>query len=74
MTKTITGIFSETAGGVTTAAAVQLARAGRLKPNDEVVLCITGNGLKTLDPLADVLPAAPIIPPKLSAVAALAAA
>ena len=43
------GIFAETAGGVTTAAAFALARAGRLKPDDEVVLCITGNGLKTPD-------------------------
>jgi threonine synthase len=66
-----TGIFTETAGGVTTAAAVQLANAGRLGPDDEVVLCITGNGLKTLDPLADALPPAPVIAPKLSAVAAL---
>ena len=67
-----TGVFAETAGGVTTAAAVQLANDGRLGPNDEVVLCITGNGLKTLDPLVEALPSAPIIPPKLSAVAALA--
>jgi threonine synthase len=67
-----TGIFSETAGGVTTAAAVRLAREGRLRPDDELVLCITGNGLKTLDPLADALPEAPVIPPQLRAVAALA--
>jgi len=66
-----TGIFAETAGGVTTAAAVQLAQTGRLRPDDEVVLCITGNGLKTLDPLTDSLPAPPVIAPKLSAVAAL---
>jgi threonine synthase len=67
-----TGIFAETAGGVTVAAAVQLANTGHLRPDDEVVLCITGNGLKTLDPLVDVVPEAPVIPPKLSAVAALA--
>ena len=66
-----TGIFAETAGGVTTAAAVQLARSGRLSADDEVVLCITGNGLKTLDAVADVLPLSPVIAPKLSAVAAL---
>jgi threonine synthase len=66
-----TGIFAETAGGVTTAAALQLARAGRLRPDDEVVLCITGNGLKTLDPLVDALPAAPVIAPRLREVAAL---
>ena len=67
-----TGIFAETAGGVTTAAAVQLAQSGHLRPDDEVVLCITGNGLKTLDPLVDTLPPAPVIAPKLSAVSALA--
>lgn len=66
-----TGIFAETAGGVTVAAAQQLARAGRLRPDDEVVLCITGNGLKTLDAVADALPPAPVIAPRLSAVAAL---
>lgn len=66
-----TGIFAETAGGVTTAAAIRLAASGHLRSNDEVVLCITGNGLKTLDPLAEALPPAPIIAPKLSAVAAL---
>jgi len=66
-----TGIFAETAGGVTTAAAVRLARTGHLRADDEVVLCITGNGLKTLDAVADALPPAPVIAPKLSAVAAL---
>jgi threonine synthase len=66
-----TGIFTETAGGVTTAAALKLAANGRLRPTDEVVLCITGNGLKTLDPLAGALPPAPVIAPRLSAVAAL---
>jgi threonine synthase len=66
-----TGIFAETAGGVTTASAVRLAAAGRLRPDDEVVLCITGNGLKTLDAIADSLPEAPVIAPRIGAVAAL---
>src|SRR4029450_4718362 len=67
-----TGIFAETAGGVTLAAAVQLANSGQLGPAAEGVLRITGNGLKTLDPIVNVIPEAPIIPPKLSAVSALA--
>lgn len=46
-----TGVFTETAGGTTVAAALKLARAGRLTEDDEVVLCITGNGLKTTDVL-----------------------
>jgi threonine synthase len=66
-----TGIFAETAGGVTVAAALALARSGRLRADDEVVLCITGNGLKTLDAVADALPPAPVIAPRLSAVAEL---
>src|SRR6185436_2607921 len=48
------GIFTETAGGVTVAAALALAAEGRFSPDDEVVLCITGNGLKTIDAVASV--------------------
>jgi threonine synthase len=59
------GIFTETAGGATVAAAFALARAGRLGPDDEVVLCITGNGLKTVEALRGALPEAPIIAPRL---------
>ncbi len=43
------GIFSETAGGVTVGVAKKLIASGRIPANDSVVLCITGNGLKTLD-------------------------
>ncbi len=66
-----TGIFTETAGGVTVAAALRLAATGHLTPDTEVVLCITGNGLKTIEALTDVLPEAPVIAPKLREVAAL---
>ena len=41
------GIFAETAGGVTVAAAKRLAEAGRIKASESLVLCITGHGLKT---------------------------
>ncbi len=43
------GVFGETAGGVTVAVARKLFQSGRLNPDHETVLCITGNGLKTLD-------------------------
>src|SRR6266498_3923210 len=43
------GIFAETAGGVTVGVAKKLIASGRIPANDSVVLCITGNGLKTLD-------------------------
>ena len=56
-----TGVFTETAGGVTVAGALALAEAGHFRADDEIVLCITGNGLKTLDAIRDVLPAAPIV-------------
>jgi threonine synthase len=44
-----TGIFTETAGGVTTATLAKLAEAGAIRPDERVVLVITGDGLKTLD-------------------------
>jgi threonine synthase len=46
------GVFTETAGGVTTAVTARLYAHGRIKPDDLTVTCITGNGLKTTDALA----------------------
>ena len=43
------GIFAETAGGVTVAAAKKLIATGKIPADDSAVLCITGHGLKTLD-------------------------
>jgi threonine synthase len=44
-----TGIFTETAGGVTIAVLAKLAAAGAIDPDERVVAIITGEGLKTLD-------------------------
>ena len=44
-----TGVFTETAGGVTTATLAKLAEAGEIGGDDSVVVYITGEGLKTLD-------------------------
>ena len=44
-----TGIFTETAGGVTTATLAKLADRGELGSDDRIVVYITGEGLKTLD-------------------------
>jgi threonine synthase len=44
-----TGIFTETAGGVTTATLAKLAERGDIGSDERVVLVITGEGLKTLD-------------------------
>ncbi|HEX4039003.1 MAG TPA: threonine synthase [Acidobacteriaceae bacterium] len=46
------GIFTETAGGVTTAVTARLYAHARIHPDDLTVACITGNGLKTTDVLA----------------------
>jgi len=43
------GIYPETAGGVTLAAAATARRRGVIRPGDEVVALVTGNGLKTPD-------------------------
>jgi threonine synthase len=65
------GVFAETAGGVTVAGALALAAEGHLRPDDEVVLCITGNGLKTIDAVPDTLRDLPLIAPKLRELSAL---
>jgi threonine synthase len=44
-----TGVFTETAGGVTTAVLAKLAQRGDIGAHERVVLLITGEGLKTLD-------------------------
>jgi threonine synthase len=47
------GIFTETAGGVTTAVTARLYADGRIGADETTVVCITGNGLKTTDPLVN---------------------
>jgi threonine synthase len=44
-----TGIFTETAGGVTAAVLRKLAEGGQIGSDERVVIAITGEGLKTLD-------------------------
>ncbi|MEO8091340.1 MAG: threonine synthase [bacterium] len=48
-----TGIFTETAGGVTVATLRRLAEAGEIDHSERVVVAITGEGLKTLDATRD---------------------
>jgi threonine synthase len=71
------GIYPETAGGVTLAAAAAARRRGIIRDGDEVVALLTGNGLKTPDAralgLADAVARpgqpglAPVIRPSLTA-------
>jgi threonine synthase len=57
------GVFAETAGGVTVATLKKLVETGQLDPDQETVVFNTGDGLKTLDAIADrVGPAATIEP------------
>jgi threonine synthase len=59
------GVFAETAGGVTVAVARKLIEQGRIPRDEEIVLCITGNGLKTQDAIADYVATPAIIGPSL---------
>lgn len=66
------GVFAETAGGVTVAVLRKLLASGALDPSKETVLINTGDGLKTLDAVADVVGPSAIVKPSLeSAVDAL---
>jgi threonine synthase len=46
------GIFTEAAGGVTVAATQQLIERGAIPRDESIVICITGNGYKTIEVLA----------------------
>jgi threonine synthase len=61
------GIFTETAGGVTVAVTKKLIESGVIPRDGSVVICITGNGLKTPDVLHERLETHVTIRPSLSA-------
>ncbi|WP_020660962.1 threonine synthase [Amycolatopsis benzoatilytica] len=63
------GIFTETAGGVTVATAKKLIEAGKLDPEADTVLLITGDGLKTLDAVENHVGPKATVPPSAEAVA-----
>jgi len=50
-----TGIFAETAGGVTVAVLRKLVESGHLDPTAETVVFNTGEGLKTIDAVAELV-------------------
>jgi threonine synthase len=61
------GIFTETAGGVTLGATIKLIEQGKIGRDDgPIVVCVTGNGMKTWDPLVGALPEPVLIGPRLS--------
>jgi threonine synthase len=61
------GIFAETAGGVTVTATRKLIETGRIPRDEPIVMCVTGNGLKTPDVLHDRLGSDVTIQPSLQA-------
>jgi threonine synthase len=62
-----TGIFAETAGGVTVATLRKLLASGALDPEAETVILNTGDGLKTLDAVEAVARPTAAIAPTLDA-------
>lgn len=60
------GIFTETAGGVVVAAAQKLIRSGKIPRHESIVLCITGNGLKTQEVFTSSLQVSATINPTLN--------
>ena len=48
-----TGVFAETAGGVTVAVLKKLVAAGAIDTSAETVLFNTGDGLKTIDAISE---------------------
>lgn len=61
------GIFTETAGGVTVSATRKLIESGRIPRDESIVICITGNGLKTLEAVGPHLPPPTLIKPTIAA-------
>jgi len=58
-----TGVFGETAGGVTVGVLRKLVQSGELDTSRETVIYNTGDGLKTLDAVAPQAKPTAIIPP-----------
>ncbi|HEV2310658.1 MAG TPA: threonine synthase [Acidimicrobiia bacterium] len=56
------GVFGETAAGVTIATLRRLAEEGVVRPDERVVVYVTGHGLKTLDAVGPATPTATIPP------------
>ncbi len=60
------GIFTETAGGVTTAVTKKLIEQGKIPRDESIVISVTGNGLKTQEAVLDRLETPRIINPSLA--------
>ena len=63
-----TGVFAETAGGVTVAVLRKLSESGALDTGQETVVYNTGDGLKTLDAVSDTAQLTAVVPPTVKAI------
>ena len=63
-----TGVFAETAGGVTIAVLRKLSESGALDTGQETVVYNTGDGLKTLDAVSDRAQLTAVLPPTVNAI------
>ncbi len=61
------GVFTETAGGVTIAVLKRLREAGAIRPEEETVALVTGNGYKTIEALEGTLEPSYRVAPSLDA-------
>ena len=60
------GIFTEPAGGATLACTIKLIEEGVIPRNESICVCITGNGLKTVEVMEGQFNPAPVIPAKMA--------
>lgn len=61
------GIWTEPAGGTTLAATIKLIESGRIPRDESICVCITGNGLKTVEVVQNHLETPAVIQPRLEA-------
>ncbi len=61
------GVFAEPAGAAPVAGLMRMAREGRLRGDERIVLLVTGNGLKDVASALKAVPPAPRIEPTLEA-------
>jgi threonine synthase len=61
------GVFTETAGGVTIANLKRLVERGAIRPDEETVVFVTGNGYKTVEALEGYVEPTFHVPPDLDA-------
>ena len=65
------GIFTEPAGGVSVAVLKKMVEDGKIDKNDTTVCYVTGNGLKAVEPLMEVLPKPEVMQPDVGKISAV---